>query len=347
MCLNPSRLPNGKMIGCRKCKQCRMSTVMDWVGRCIAESKMSRASTVLTLTYGHDEHYGHKEADHVRAGVLTYRDVQLMLKTLRKDGHVLRYLCVGEYGSAKGRAHWHILIFWQSKPIDMPIRQNFTWEYWPHGFVFADRMDEPSIRYTMKYLQKQLEGEVKQQKMRVSLAPELGHFYFRKFAKQYVLQRLAPRDLLYTFPDSLAPDGRRWRYHMKRVTAAKFLTAYLEQWAETFPNEHTPWSELLDEFTASQEIDRIDFNLPAPPSGTAYPPVAPPGYDPVAYAKRQIVPPYSNLHKAYRAWFKGEWYYWTFDKWGNRAWLKTMTPKKSASDVRHDGKGITLGPSSG
>lgn len=109
MCVAPNQLPDGTAVACRECWQCRERKVDDWVGRCIAESKTALRTFSITLTYGRDE-VGN--VDHLNAALLTYSDVQLYFKRLRKSGYVVRYFAVGEYGSAKGRAHWHLIVFY-------------------------------------------------------------------------------------------------------------------------------------------------------------------------------------------------------------------------------------------
>ena len=69
MCINPSPLPDGTLIGCRNCKQCFGRRILDWQGRCIAESKTTAAANAITLTYGRS---ARNEVLHPRAVVLTY-----------------------------------------------------------------------------------------------------------------------------------------------------------------------------------------------------------------------------------------------------------------------------------
>ena len=111
VCEAPNTLPDGTVVACRECWQCRERKVDDWVGRCIAESLVSLRTFSITLTYGRDEG---GSSDHIRAALLTYSDVQKYLKRLRKSGYVVRYFAVGEYGAEKGRAHWHLILFFQN-----------------------------------------------------------------------------------------------------------------------------------------------------------------------------------------------------------------------------------------
>ena len=86
---------------------------MDWQGRCIAEAATAKAAFAVTLTYGRD---AMGEKLHERAVVMTYSDVQRYLKLLRRHRYTVRYFCAGEFGSEKGRVHWHIILFFWRAP---------------------------------------------------------------------------------------------------------------------------------------------------------------------------------------------------------------------------------------
>ena len=115
MCINPNKIADKGFVACRQCWQCREHKVDDWVGRNIAESQTAKAASVVSLTYGRDRSTG--DVDHMQAAVLTYSDVQKMLKHLRVDGYPVRYFVAGEYGSRNGRAHWHVILYWQGNVI--------------------------------------------------------------------------------------------------------------------------------------------------------------------------------------------------------------------------------------
>lgn len=119
MCKCPAMLDDGTIVGCRYCSQCVGRAVDDWTGRCIAESIFAVAPFFLSLTYGRDEN---GSEDHIRARLLTYSDIQKLMKRFRASGYIPRYFCVGEYGSAKGRAHWHVLIFWKDNADEIARR---------------------------------------------------------------------------------------------------------------------------------------------------------------------------------------------------------------------------------
>lgn len=122
------------------------------------------------MTYGPENELASK--------VVTPRHFQNFIKRLRKRGHKIRYLAVGEYGSLKGRAHFHALLFFQGQAPQIPHKQNANLpDLWPHGHIFADwAVTDPHIRYVCKYLmepQKKGKGWFS-----VSKNPALGAGFF-------------------------------------------------------------------------------------------------------------------------------------------------------------------------
>lgn len=243
MCTAPNKLPDGTLVGCRECWQCRETRIDDWVGRCIAESKAASRTFSITLTYGRDEK---GQVDHLRAALLTYSDVQKYIKRLRKSGYDVRYFGVGEYGSAKGRAHWHLILFFTGPVPDHEISTRapngdlrevrFSDQHWQHGWSLWEELLDGydasaagAVRYVCKYLVKDSEDEASQMLgPRMSKKPPLGDEWFRQRAAQYVKQGLAPQDLYYTFPDVFGKDGKRRRFRLAGVSADNFIRYYVE-----------------------------------------------------------------------------------------------------------------------
>lgn len=271
MCLNPVKISDVGVVACRECWQCRETKVDDWVGRNIAESKTAKAAHVVTLTYGNDETTG--DIDHIRASVLTYSDVQKYLKYLRADGFPVRYFVVGEYGSLKGRAHWHIILYWQENVPDHVLRENFSQKHWPHGWSYWDKSTPEAVRYACKYLLKDASDDAKQGwGPMVSKKPPLGHQYFQELALQYVEQGLSPQSLFYSFPDvRRVPRGMKAstlkqfkatykpvQFHMAGKTAENFLQRFIDLWEERF-NDLPPRSDVVWDFMDG----KLDLNGPS------------------------------------------------------------------------------------
>lgn len=88
---------------CKRCMECRIRYTMEWKTRMIHESKYHEHNQFLNLTYS-DENlpYGRD---------LVYQHVQTFLKAVRKNYGPVRFFCAGEYGSDRGRPHWHLIIY--------------------------------------------------------------------------------------------------------------------------------------------------------------------------------------------------------------------------------------------
>lgn len=270
MCLDPTRLPSnptqrrgGEYVACRKCWQCRERKVDDWVGRNIAESLTARSACTVSLTYGRDRSAG--GIDHMRAAVLTYSDVQKMLKHLRVDGWPVRYFAVGEYGSEKSRAHWHIILYWQGEAPAYEVETDrYMWKYWPHGFAYFRDIREgkaaAAVRYACKYLLKdQGDDEAQAVGPIPSRFPPLGDSYFRDLAERHVADGLAPQDLFYTFPGvvrvpyhtpfqgvaEMRKAAKPIKFHMNGKTAENFCRHFVDTWEATYPDRVVPRSRML------------------------------------------------------------------------------------------------------
>ena len=272
MCIAPRILRDGTQVVCRECWQCRRARVDDIVGRCIAEMRTTPVGVhSVSLTYGRDRNetsvtYG--EAEHERAVVLTYSDVQKLLKLLRFYDYPCRYLIVGEYGSRKGRAHWHAIFFWQKRvPKGLVLGENWRWarfddvtgeqakgrygepaEFWPHGHTFWQAASYESFRYNLKYVLKDLSYEEfdRQAKKGQSKMPPLGTPYFDGLARRFAEQGLAPQDGFYTFPEALRRNGERVQFRLGGRSEELFVLAYERWWRELHGKRHMPVSEYVE-----------------------------------------------------------------------------------------------------
>lgn len=267
MCKAPNILADGTEVACRNCSLCRDRAINDWVGRNIAESKTAVASHAVTLTYGRN---GANDVDHERASVLTYSDVQKFIKLLRFHGYPVRYFVTGEFGSKKGRAHWHLMLYWQEKVPDHVLGKNFMQEHWPHGWSFWAKPDPHAVRYNCKYIQKDMGEAERQGHLAMSKKPPLGTAFFKKTAEQYVTQGLSPQDLFYRFPDvkRTKRDGSEEiiPFMLKDRPAEMFLEHFIATWREKHGNRPWPPSQLLTHFLETEderELRRLSERLEA------------------------------------------------------------------------------------
>ena len=249
MCIAPNILANGQPVACHECWQCREQAINDWVGRNIAESKTAIACHAVTLTYGRSRS---GDADHERANVLTYSDVQKYLKLLRRHGYPVRYFVTGEFGSKKGRAHWHIMLYWLERvPENIVLDQNFMERHWPHGWSFWTKPSHNAIRYNCKYIQKDMGDAERQGHLAMSKKPPLGTAYFERLAEKYVAQGLSPQSLEYTFPEvrRRKQDGSEEVvvFRLKDTPAERFIEHFRTKWRERYGDKPYPPSRMIEE----------------------------------------------------------------------------------------------------
>ena len=237
MCIAPVKLDDGTEVGCRECWQCRKRRVNDYVGRCIAESKFAKKTYAVTLTYGGDEG--------VNAVTLIYKDVQDFLKRLRKK-YKCRYIVTGEYGSAKGRSHWHIILFFQDNWPEVTSNKRVDWKYWKHGFAYFQEPDWKGFEYCLKYVLKDQTSRQSDSHLAMSKKPPLGHEFFQQLAKQHVEQALVPQTYFYKFGDVRDYKNREKGFMMQGKTRENFMETFINEWEQKY--EHEPLSEIVNDY---------------------------------------------------------------------------------------------------
>ena len=248
MCQSPSwvykacaPVPTKISVACRKCWQCKSNRVNDYVGRALAEAQTSDWVLALTLTYAPRSDLADK--------VLTPRHFQTFMKLVRRGNYNARYLVAGEYGSLKGRAHFHAILFGKGQKPEIPQKQNCHIESWPHGHVFADWTgDEKALRYVCKYI---LKEDQREGWFSLSKKPALGHAYFQKRAKRFAELGAFPSSFCY-----MPPGGSKNReYLMTGATRRDFLETMCVEWQKTRPLELSRLSEWV-----RNAVEKRDFN---------------------------------------------------------------------------------------
>lgn len=150
------------MLPCGVCLGCRVDRAAGWAIRSNHEAKMvqseGRESAFITLTFD-DEHLPDDNS-------LRKFHFQNFMKRLRKAIAPLkvRYLACGEYGSKKGRAHYHAILFGYGFPDRKVWRQTERGErvyvsaqlteLWPFGFHEIGSVTFQSSRYVAAYVMK-------------------------------------------------------------------------------------------------------------------------------------------------------------------------------------------------
>lgn len=268
MCVSPVTLRNGQQVGCRQCWQCRYQRIDDLVGRCIAESVTSHRTDVVTLTYGRD---GDGHTMHTRAAQLVYRDIELLMKRLRKQGFPPRYMVAGELGTKNKRSHWHCVFMWpQSAPINPPLEKRLDWEWvdrdgvihkwWDHGFTYFEKPAFEKLRYNLKYALKDTKDPEAESRLGYSRFPPLGHLWFQARARNLAEQRLVPLDGLYEFADVRKPNGELRKFAMRLKTLDNFMYEYVSHWRTLYGDEKFPPSSFFEEWQDKQERVNFDFD---------------------------------------------------------------------------------------
>lgn len=322
MCLNP--IPQSvrglrQLVACRKCKQCNANRIRDFVGRCVAESKTAVHSNMITLTYG--------DSDDLGAKVLLKKDVDDWLKRIRAAGHPVRYFLVGEYGSKKGRSHWHALMFWQGRvPNYMSGIKEWKDKFWHKGHTQWDEFTPKEASYVCKYLLKDLEDPHQQVSgPHRSKLPPLGSFYFYRLAEKYAIQRLLPLDPGYSFPECVH-NGKQRKFYLRGTACRDFALAIVAAWQDIngehpLDRQHSDWIE--------RELDKVARN---------------PGVLDIerrGYERAPWLPPpegsslwFSEVHNTWAVDFSGRRLFWSFDEEGLRAWRSEIVTASEAERRR-------------
>lgn len=240
MCQSPIRLKNGVYVACGKCPMCWDNYINDWCGRCIAEQKAASNTLSLTLTY---------RGTGQNAAILDYKDIQLMFANLRHK-YSVRYLVAGEYGTEKGRAHWHAILFFRGDYPEVRQEARVEWEYWPHGHTYFQTPDYSGFRYVVKYaLKSHRDQKGNETKLSMSKKPPLGYFYFMELADRMAKGGFYMADPAYSFADVKIRSKKRVGYVPPRVfwlsgrMRELFFAEYLRKWAIYQPkkNPDTPY----------------------------------------------------------------------------------------------------------
>lgn len=140
-------------LPCGKCPNCMKRRTSGWSFRLIKEGERSETALFVTLTY--DTNY----VPLTKNGFMTLnkRDIQTFMKRLRKESdRKLKYYVCGEYGSKRDRPHYHMIIF--NADVEKIER---AWSHYkaglgfvPIGSIYVGQVNEASIGYTLKYMQK-------------------------------------------------------------------------------------------------------------------------------------------------------------------------------------------------
>jgi len=153
-------------------------------------------SCFVTLTY---------DQEHLpESGSLNYAHFQRFMRYLRRI-HPVRFFMCGEYGSLRGRPHYHALLFgydfpdkriWKGKQGAELYRSPILERLWPYGHSSIGELTYESAAYVARYCLKKTTGAFAKfvytdpdtgeiftpEFARMSLKPGIGRVWFDEFA---------------------------------------------------------------------------------------------------------------------------------------------------------------------
>lgn len=148
-CESPRLLiKQGIRVRCGKCFSCRRAHAAEWATRLTHELEYwpHDHCFFLTLTYN--------PLHHKDDNVLDVKDLQLFLKRLRKStGDKVKYFAAGEYGSLRGRKHWHLILFSTKCSVDDVLRA-WSDDKGEIGFIDAKFVEFRNCYYVSMYVSK-------------------------------------------------------------------------------------------------------------------------------------------------------------------------------------------------
>lgn len=159
---------------------CRVDRSREWALRCMHELRSHKQSCFVTLTYD-EEHLP-------ESGSLNYEHFQLFMRYLRRI-HPVRFFMCGEYGSLRGRPHYHAILFgydfpdkrlWKTKSDTKLYRSATLERLWPHGHSSIGDVTYESAAYVARYCLKKTTGAFAEF---VYTDPETGEIFTPEFAR--------------------------------------------------------------------------------------------------------------------------------------------------------------------
>ena len=162
-------------LPCGGCEGCLLERSRQWAVRCMHEAQLWEKNCFITLTY----------EDPPPWNSLVHSDFQKFMKRLRKrfkgdkefvddrtgkSSHPIRFYMAGEYGSARGRPHYHACIFnYAFEDLKFLRRTNSGSDLyrsaqleslWPYGYSSVGDVTFESAAYVARYVMKKQNQEI-------------------------------------------------------------------------------------------------------------------------------------------------------------------------------------------
>lgn len=252
MCVRPNYIlvtkfeyPERMEVPCRECWACRVNRQNDLIGRGMAERAYADGGVFLTLTY--DDKKLHEAS---QKSVIHKEDFQNFMKLWRKWVGTTRYIAAGEYGSKKGRVHFHAVLFTKGYCPVYPYKERF-WDdqIWPWGHMWAEPVTMKTIRYVAKYLTKQ-EETGSDEWVTYSRFPLLGYDFCVETAWRAVQKQVFPTDFNYWPPGYSGKPKLKFSFYGKAQEV--ILDTIFDLWPEARDLPKTEWME-----KAVQRYDKL------------------------------------------------------------------------------------------
>lgn len=171
LCYSPLRMPNGLIVPCGKCFNCRRTARNIWAFRMYKELKYCVSSAFVTLTYDVNNRPVARTSPKFRSKyhlsvkdplyVLSKPDLSQFLHCLQKlhkkvtNGKLVRFYAIGEYGDLFKAPHYHAIMYFQCDKI---IAECLLNEAWPLGIVDFAPVNYADIVYCAKHQFKVSDG---------------------------------------------------------------------------------------------------------------------------------------------------------------------------------------------
>lgn len=147
-------------VPCGYCHSCQKSVNSQYRIRLMYECRKYPPGSCLFITLTFDDEYLNKfSKDYNKA-------VRLFLDRLRKNyGRQIRHWFIGEFGTLKGRPHYHGILFDVPREFidaydpDVPGHHPLLAEEWKYGFVFVGYVSDETCSYITKYMTKSINGD--------------------------------------------------------------------------------------------------------------------------------------------------------------------------------------------
>jgi hypothetical protein len=161
-------------LPCGSCEGCLIERSRQWAVRCMHEAQLWDKNCFVTLTYEQTPDWNS----------LKHSDFQKFMKRLRKKfkgdkeymdvrtnkvTRPIRYYMAGEYGTVRGRPHYHACIFNHAfEDLEFLRRTNSgsnlyrsaqLESLWPHGFSSVGDVTFESAAYVARYVMKKMKQE--------------------------------------------------------------------------------------------------------------------------------------------------------------------------------------------